>query len=177
MSHDVQRDGAGADTSIEDEPLAACIFHPFERCEDPFELDRRNDTRSSPSRPFSSAGCVHNETLVTLEGSVEGKLCHTQPADWYEFVLLSCTDQTLRTEVRLTARECPVEVVRLELRINGTLKDCEDPEIDCQIEDDSTVVRLLYRPTGRREIRNLAVGVFAGRESAGFEYELSMKVN
>jgi hypothetical protein len=177
-------DTGSGDTGV-DIP-ALCVGTGFEICEPRVEeqpstvANRRIDANYSLA---PSTGCVYRDTEFIgyeEEGILhEGRICPTEPADWYTFTLTSCTNRSFIAEVRIVMLACPTEMLDVEFaRFNGLPMSCGDANLLCDTDvDGHRVYRFRVDATpSRRDTANMSVGVKSRVALGTFDYDLYYRV-
>lgn len=158
----------------------ACFVDPFDPCSDPDEAARTNNEWSDASQfTTSSVGCRSGDELTPLAESRQGILCQSEPADYFNLILVPCDTRVLRMQVRLRPlTQCPDDRLALELRAGGGIKACGDTWdgelIECLREGPDRIMRLLINPD--LSVQSWYFAVLSDFSDVRFEYDLEVSV-
>ena len=146
--------GIGLDAAAPDAagPLA-CHVDPFAACADPLETRANNTPSDAINRSLTGGnGCRSSDEFTPGSGMVSGRMCPTEPGDWFEFTYVPCDTITLIAELRVrVTTPCEREAWALELPFRPC--DGTDPNVSCTWDGEWRVIRVLLPPSG-------SVGVF-----------------
>lgn len=111
-------DAGRADATAPDASTAlACHVDRFSSCADPDEAARQNN---SPSDSFYqngfTVGCASSDNFVAGTLNISSRICHTEPADWFEVTFVPCDSLTMLVRVRLeTITACESDAFELQV--------------------------------------------------------------
>jgi hypothetical protein len=166
-------DGSPQDATSVEVPDAGqtCHVDRFSSCPDPDEATRANNTPSdSFYRDTGGVGCQMADVFTPGSTQVSSKICHNEPADWYEVTLVPCRTLTLQVTVQLTVHT-PCEPTAFELRVNGHPCDGSDPNVSCMRAGNVQTIQYIVRPSN--SVGSLDLGVVRLDDAVAADYTLT----
>lgn len=166
-------DGSPQDATSVEVPDAGqtCHVDRFSSCPDPDEGTRSNNSPSdSFYRDTGGVGCQMADEFTPGSTQVSSKVCHNEPADWYEVTLVPCRTLTLQVTVQLTIHT-PCEPTAFELRMNGHPCDGSDPNVSCTRAGNVQTIRYIVQPSN--SVGSLDLGVVRLDEAVAADYTLT----
>lgn len=171
--------GTGADSGALDATIPdsgaplACHVDRFSSCADPLETRANNSPSDSTYRmSMPGRGCESSDTFTGGTDMLSGKVCHTEPGDWYEYTFMPCDTITYVAELRVRVTT-PCERDAWSLTVSNRPCDGSDPDVQCTWEGEWRVVRALMRPSN--SIGNFEFGLEQPGDSTAFEYEATLE--
>lgn len=167
------RDGGADDATSVEVPDAglSCHVDRFSSCPDADEATRSNNSPAdSFYRDTGGVGCQSADDFTPGSTRVSSRLCHNEPADWYEVTLVPCRTLTLLVTVQLTVHT-PCEPTAFELRVNGRACDGSDPNVSCMRAGNVQTIRYVVQPSN--SVGSLDLGVVRLDEAVAADYTLT----
>lgn len=154
-------------------PLA-CHVDRFASCPDPMESRPNNTPADAISRSLMpSNGCQSGDSFATGADSFGGRVCQTEPADWFEYVYVPCDTLSFVAELRFRVTT-PCERDAWTLTVTRRPCDGTDPNVSCTWEGEWRVVRALIEPSG--SIGVFEFGVEHSANDTAFDYEWTLQI-
>lgn len=166
---------AGMDAgSLDASAPLACHVDPFSSCADPGETNSNNEPSDPTYRTFTGGnGCRSSDEFTAGTDMLGGKVCHTEPADWFEYTYLPCDTITFIAELRVRVTT-PCERDAWSLTVSNFPCDGTDPDVQCTWEGEWRVVRALIRPAST--IGLFKFGLSQPGNATAFEYEATFEL-
>lgn len=166
-------DGSRQDATSVEVPDAGqtCHVDRFSSCPDPDEATRSNNSPSdSFYRDTGGVGCQSADEFTPGSTEVSSRICHNEPADWYEVSLVPCRTLALQVTVRLTVHT-PCEPTAFELRMNGHPCDGSDANVSCTRAGNVQTIRYIVQPSN--SVGSLDLGVVRLDDAVAADYTLT----
>lgn len=166
-------DGSRQDATSVELPDAGqtCHVDRFSSCPDPDEATRSNNSPAdSFYRDTGGVGCQMADEFTPGSTQVSSRICHNEPADWYEVSLVPCRTLALQVTVRLTVHT-PCEPTAFELRVNGHACDGSDPNVSCMRDGNVQTIQYIVQPSN--SVGSLDLGVVRLDDAVAADYTLT----
>lgn len=167
--------GIGLDAAAPDAtaPLA-CHVDPFAACADPLETRANNTSSDAINRSLTGGnGCRSSDEFTAGSDRVTGRICPTEPADWFAYTYLPCDTITLIAELRVrVTTPCERESWAVEVPFHPC--DGTDPDVSCTWDGEWRVIRVLLPPSNSVGI--LKFGVTHPGNDTAFDWEAQVEL-
>lgn len=152
----------------------ACHVDRFSSCADPDEAVRTNNTPSdSFYQPMFSVGCASDDNFVPGLLRIDSRICHTEPADWFEVTYVPCDTVTMRVRVELIL-DTPCEADAFALQVSNRPCDGSDPNVRCTQSGSRHTVEFLLPPSN--SVGSIDFGVVRASEDVAADYQLTYEL-
>ncbi len=170
----VLADVGAQDTGAPDSGLPlACHVDRFSACADPLETNPNNSSSDATYRmSMPGRGCESSDTFTAGTDMLSGRVCHTEPGDWFEYTYMPCDTLTMIAELRVRVTT-PCERDAWTLTVANRPCDGSNPDVQCTWEGEWRVVRALLRPSS--SIGLYKFGIEQPGDSVAFDYEATLE--
>lgn len=170
--------GALADATVDagSADAGACRGDPFAFCDDPEETRPNNDWPDA-TRFGGSVGCISGDDLTELDTTLDGRLCPSDPADFYGLTVVPCDTLTMLFEMRLRPRAaCGEDAVDAVFFSGGGRVGCQSDRwmVQCSRDGEDRVVRIQVPPG--RTVHSWQLAVESLVPDARVDYELILRL-
>ncbi len=152
----------------------ACHVDRFSSCADPDEAVRTNNTTGdSFYQTGFTVGCATGDNFVPGNLRIDSRICHTEPADWFEVTYVPCSTLTMRVRVNLTLTT-PCDADAIALQVSNRPCDGSNPDVRCTQQGNQYTVEYLIPPGN--SVGSIDFGVVRVSEDVAADYQLTYEV-
>lgn len=169
------RDAVAPDAAAPDAGGAlACHVDRFSSCADPDEAVRTNNEPSDSFYQQSfSVGCASSDNFVPGLLRIDSRICHSEPADWFEVTYVPCETLTMRVRVDLII-DTPCEPGAFALQVSNRPCDGSNPDVRCTQVGNTYSVEFLLPPSN--SVGSIDFGVIRVSDDVAADYLLTYEL-
>lgn len=167
--------GTGRDAAAPDASMGlACHVDRFSSCADADEAVRtNNDPGDSFHQNGFTVGCASDDDFVPGTLTLSSRVCHTEPADWFEVTYVPCDTLTMRARVTLTI-DTPCDADAFELRVSN--RPCDNSSADVRCTRNGLVQTIEYLLPPGNSVGSIDFGVVRISEDVAADYHLTYEL-